>query len=214
MDLSRWGFDRLLRLSNRYRNLKTFLAEILDGERSLVEGESPAQIEEAFEVRDGFETIEAPYKLRDQDRVGAVFRALAPCFEAGFLVRRCLKTAGESEAVELESMFVFGRVFTPSSEEVPRYEMKLPIFDPERVFRGRAPAVLAPFRLDRVSRLSDASAFAFAPQPGVYIVLICGRPHLWQIAAIEATVKRVRGLLKDSSVEPARTSRRGKGSGK
>lgn len=189
MDLSRWSLERLSRFADRYRELKIFLADVLDGERVLSENPEEEASRAHFEVCSDFSVLrklEARRAQNEAERAGIVFGELASFFEAGFFLRSSVKT-GKAKAsyVELESMFVFGRVFSPDRKERPRFEMKLPSGEPFRVFKGYTAAVLKPFRLDSSKRLRDASAFTFSPYPDLHFILICSRPQLWQVSAIE-----------------------------
>jgi hypothetical protein len=202
MEFSRWGLDQFNRISDRYRGFKDFLADVLEGERSLIEPhpENSSNPESVFQVRNDLEKMvtEPMGRVRTIELVKTVFKRLAPYYEAGFLLETSReRVPGEAPTVILESMFLFGRAFTPPSSEAPRVELSFPHFSPLRVYRGRANAVLRVFRLDSLESLKDASVFAFSPRPEVTFVLVCNRPHPWQVTAIEKTFFAVTELLYD-----------------
>ena len=197
MEFSRWGIDKIIRISDRYRDFTAFLTDVLEGERSLIDtGREPA--EALFQARDDFSLVleSRRLRLRPPERVGAVFRSLAPYFEAGFLLRPSLDGSSSGQHVSLDSMFLFGKSFQPGAKESPQVELPLPRFSSGRVYRGRVAPVLEVFRLDGHGLLKDASAFAFQPAPGSVILLICNRPHPWQVGAVERAVAAVEEALR------------------
>ncbi len=194
MEISRWGFDKISRISDRYRHLRDFLADVLEGERTLIKDqkgkEQPAP---AFEIASDVERIEWSTRLtgvRAADRPVVVFKALAPFFEAGF----CLREA-ETNELTLESMFLFGRVFLPPAKEAPVVDLPLPALESGTVFRGRSSAVLRVFKLEGLAQLHQASTFAFSPEKGIVYLLVCGRPHPWQLTAIEKAHLAVTNMI-------------------
>jgi hypothetical protein len=202
MEFSRWGLDQFNRISDRYRGFKDFLADVLEGDRSLIDPhpDNSAHAESTFQVRNDLDyiIIEPMGRVRTIELVKTVFKRLAPYFEAGFLIETSgERVPGEAPTVALESMFLFGRVFTPPPSEAPRVELTLPRFLPEVVYRGRTDAVLRVFRLDSLQSLKDATVFAFSPRPNITFILVCNRPHPWQVTAIEKIFFAVTELLFD-----------------
>ena len=190
MELGRWGRVKLSRLSKGYRELTKFMTDVLDGERSLLDnGNEAAPID--YEVRGDFARILADPSLKGLKGKGLwieLFDRFAPYFEAGFLLR------GQGEEVVLESMFIFGKLYRSDAGAKPALSLGLPLLPDGHVYSGRADAVLRLFKLDKVARLKDTSAFAVSPVQGTQIVLICGRPRLWQLDALEEAVRVIAAL--------------------
>jgi hypothetical protein len=188
MELSRWGFNKLTQISDRYRDFSRFLADVLEGDRSLI-SDPKKDHGAAFEVRGDIESLmSGPAK----QTVGNRFFQLMHFFEAGFMLQstQAVKAANStnSTSLALQSMFLFGKTFLPQPSEVPNVELCLPVFSKDHVYRGRTDAVLRAFHLENLERLRSANAFAFSPRDGLIFILICNRPHPWQVAAIEAAV--------------------------
>lgn len=198
MELGRWGLKKINRISDRYRDFKDFLADVLEGERSLIVKEINAHgdtiSEGPFHTSDEIDSLlyrVGPQRHRALDRSDVIFKGLAPFFEAGFLLR----AASSPSELKLESMFLFGKVFVPPASEEPLVEMQLPASPDERVFKGRAAGVLRVFRLEGLTPLREAAAFSFSPKAGLHFVLICNRPHPWQMVAVEKAYTVVQRLL-------------------
>ena len=194
MEIGRWSLKKISSLSSGYRDLAKFLAEVLDGERDLIGGGAPGAV--SFEVRGDFERVledASPLPLQGEKQRLAVFSLLAPYFEAGFLLRT---NSEDSSQVALESMFIFGRVYQAGAMQKPLLSLCFPDFKSGHVYRGRSEAVMRAFHLEALDRLKDAAAFALSPRAGTAIVLICNRPRLWQLSALEEVV-RVVSTLRD-----------------
>jgi hypothetical protein len=186
MELGRWGRGKFSQLSKGYRELTSFLSEVLDGERGLIESENDSAA--PYEVRDDFVRLLSEPSLKTLKGRSAwleFFVHLGPYFEAGFLLH---DQPESSSAMTLEAMFIFGRVFRSDASATPELSLGLPRIRDGHVYKGRAEAVLKTFKLDKVTRLKDSAAFAVSPEAGTTIVLICGRPRLWQIDSLERMV--------------------------
>lgn len=202
MDLNRWGLQKFTRLSDRYRNFQEFLGQVLEGERPLLHEGANQAPEAPFTVRSDIEKLlqtPVPSRGLQNRRVESVFESLAPYFEAGFLVK-----GGPETGSRLQEMFIFGHVFIPPEAEGATCELPLPPMRPEQVFKGMVKPVLRSFKLDTIRTLSEASVFLFQPQVGVYILLVCNRPHPWQLGMIEKTHAVLRDLFAKVSVQPTR----------
>lgn len=193
MDLGRWslqGIRKISRLSDRYRDLHTFLGEVLEGEPA---ERSEAVVRVPFRLRDDLESI-LELKFPKQGKGSArekfdqaVFEALAPFFEAGFRLSRERGVRGLGAEAKLHSMFMLGRAFQTAAQGGAALPFQLPVVGPDRVLRARARPLLKKMDLDAVEKLHDASAFMCEPSPGTVYILICDRPHPWQVGVIEAT---------------------------
>lgn len=206
MDLNRWGLQKFTRLSARYRNFQEFLGQVLEGERSLLENSGTRggaeDAEEPFSVRDDIERLlQTPVPSRGQQsrRAESIFESLAPFFEAGFLVK-----GGPESGGRLLEMFMFGRVFVPPEPEGAAVHLPLPAMRPDQVFKGPVKPILRSFKLETIRTLHDASVFLFAPKPGVYFLVICDRPHPWQLGMIEKTQMVLSELFAKVTHQPAR----------
>lgn len=213
MDLSRWGLRRISKIGDRYRNFREFLGDVLEGDRTLIAPETieGATVETQFSVRDDLASLLASAELTQKlvpatsrkagaplvnakrvDRVQLIFEALAPFFEAGF----CLSKNGE----RLDSMFLFGRVFNATdADSLENVRLALPPLRSGQVVKGRVRPVLEVFGIESLTLLDDASSFAFTPVSGRVFLLICNRPHPWQILAIENAFETVSELLARSA---------------
>lgn len=210
MDLSRWGLQRFTRISDRYRNFREFLGEVLEGERSLLSEEVAAEkahaAENLFTPRSDIERLlEVPIPSRGLQslRTETIFEMLAPFFAAGFLLE--LPEANEDAKLKsgevsmtscpmLKGMFLFGRVFVPPGGEKMAVAIVLPDLSGGGVVRGRVSPVLHALNLQGVEELSDAAVFAFQPHKNHVFLIVCSRPSLWQADMIQA-MHRVVGTL-------------------
>lgn len=171
------------RFSDRYQNLKDYLGDVLEGQRSLLApGEDPARTEAPFVIRDDIEILLERSLPRGAGRgLGGleIFARLAPFFEAGFY----LGSSGSS--YRLRSMFIWGRTFFPSSGDEIDIDISVPKISRHDVLKGRGEPVLKAFQLERLVELRASSAFMLAPEEGSVLILICNRPHPWQMGVIE-----------------------------
>lgn len=201
MEISRWGIEKFIHLSDRYREFTQFLTVALEGDQ-LQFVNSGKSIGSDFQVFDAVKFQHHFSKISDNPKkvnLRRVFEALSPFFLAGF----CLQTsAGRMEQFEtLDSMFLFGKIFHSEKDESYHPELFLPNFSDGRVFRGRSAAVLRAFHLDGIERLKDSIAIAFSPHAHSVFILICNRPGPWQVDLIEKVVIEVVDLLKSSGKE-------------
>jgi hypothetical protein len=212
MDLGRWnlrhitGLTKLSNLSDRYRGFHEMLAEVLEGEREFLPAASAPTLgtsaAESFQVRDDIELVLEGFKasakggraLFKRDEV--FFEALSEYFEAGFYFSRSEKNESEPR---LRSMFLFGRSFHPQDEAGTLVPFQLPKAGPHQVLKARAWPVLHAFKLESLHKLRNAGAFLFEPKPGTLFLLVCDRPHPWQVGRIE----RAHALFTRAFAEPA-----------
>ncbi|HVK62674.1 MAG TPA: hypothetical protein VM432_14040 [Bdellovibrionales bacterium] len=177
MELSRLFPKPLSELGHRYRNLREFLAEVLEGNRSLLGEDEKQNALPPFQVSNQFEKLEKiPVKNR---AIVQRFSDLAPYFEAGAYLSQTGKVT------KLNGLFVEGKVFV-NENEAPPIQLNLSQLKPGKIVKGRSESVLRALGLDEAKRFADADAFAFSPSKGSIIVLICNRPALWQNDALEA----------------------------
>lgn len=199
MDLGRWnlrhitGLTKLSHLSDRYRGFHEMLAEVLEGEREFLPTASApasrASEAESFQVRDDLELVLEEFKASAKGgrallskRDDVFFEALSEYFEAGFYFSRSEKNESEPR---LRSMFLFGRSFHPQDEAGTLVPFQLPKVGPHQVLKAGAWPILRAFRLESLHKLRDAGAFLFEPKPGTLFLLVCDRPHPWQVGRIE-----------------------------
>jgi hypothetical protein len=221
MDLGRLGLQgirHIVRLSDHYRGLHEYLAQVLEGERSLTaplpqeerQAVAPAPVQSIpFTVRDDIETFREQFSTQAPGakagkRDAEVFEALAPYFEAGFRLSR-----GMQGEVRLHSMFIFGRVFQTQDPGGMVLPFVLPVLGRDRVASTRARPVLRRMQLEAVDKLHDASAFLFEPRLGVMMLLICDRPHPWQVGHVERTHEALKAIYAPASKPQAKTSKKG-----
>lgn len=202
MDLSRLNIPSLARLGTRYKNLREFLAQVLEGERTLLDPQAEVRIEEPeFERNDDVTRVShelAKLGANDRATVSSVFSVLAPFFEVGFSLRR------EGPSLKIEAMFMLGRVFTPPGAREPEVDFGLGEASIEGVWRGRVAPLLREAHLDNLSSLKSGDALAFEPAPGRVFVLVSDRPHPWQVGMIEAAYFGSRdALAKRGPLKPA-----------
>ncbi|MES2965364.1 MAG: hypothetical protein V4760_15885 [Bdellovibrionota bacterium] len=202
MDLSRLNMKSLTRLGRRYRNFREFLAQVLEGERSLVDPKAEIQNEEPeFARNDEVDRVTRELaKIASSGRatVPAVFAVLAPFFEVGFSLRR------DGGALVLEQMFLLGRVFTPPGVREPEVDFGLVGEKVEGVLRGRVAPILREAELENFKTLMAADALAFEPATDRLFVLISDRPHPWQVGMIETVYLEARtALTSRGPVRPA-----------
>jgi hypothetical protein len=207
MDFSRWGlpgFQQFSVWSDKYRNFQEFLGEVLEGDRDLLsQADEPAGAgaiarpaksdvargEGLFAVRSDIESIlrsPLPSRGRSVLKIESTFSDLAPFFEAGFLF-------SDEGVVELRSMFIFGRVFVPQGFERTKVPVEFPRSGFAGVLKGRTRPLLAALELQAVKVLQGADAFAISPRPGAVVVLLCSRPHPWQLGVLEKTYQILKG---------------------
>ena len=209
MDIGRWGLEKVSKLTDRYRDFHQFLGDVLEGQRSWLkprEGStstSPGQAaplgEARFFPRNDVEKILELTQKGRRPKLETVFKALVPYFEAGFLIENGTvggATGFGEDTSALRSMFLFGHAFSPSESGDMPVRLALPDFKKELVVKGRVMPVLKTFELESFQTLHEASTFAFSPAPGYVIVLICNRPHPWQVDMIERMYLNVMELLK------------------
>jgi hypothetical protein len=181
-------FTKLTKWSDRARNFHEFLGDVLEGEREIVKA-APLVSSRAnavhthdthFEPRNDIENAllvasrgRAPITLETR------FAALAPYFEAGFIFEQT-----ELGETRLESMFLFGRVYAPRGAET-RTTVPVPPSGFPGVLRGKVDPLLRAFRLQNVAVLHDADVFAISVRRGVVALLVCNRPHPWQVGLME-----------------------------
>ena len=194
MDFSRWSVPSIKEVSDHVRQVREFLVQVLEGERALIEGKNdPVDETPLFQRFDDLSTLTADlqkWAARREASSTRVFAALALYYEAGFSIRR---TGNE---LKLESMFLFGRVFTPPPAEAPIVDFGLKRrrhFD--GVLRGAVRPILREARLDVIKTLNRADAFAFESEADRIFLLISDRPHPWQVLALESTYLAVREAL-------------------
>lgn len=183
MDLSRLNIPTLARLGHRYRHFREFLAQVLEGERTLLDPQAEIENEEPeFFRNDDLSLVTrelSQLAASGRANLATVFNTLAPFFEVGFSLRR------EGEDLKLESMFLLGRVFAPSGVNEPLVDFGLGPERIEGVIRGRVAPILREARLEKLKMLESADALAFEPAAGRVFVLISDRPHPWQVGVIE-----------------------------
>lgn len=191
MELGRWSAQKITRITKRYRDLKKFMADVLDGESGLLdapEESNGAKPIKAFEPDNGILNLESlPVFLntgKTRDQAVGRFQSLHPYFEAGFLLTD-EDDGGSATSLKLKSMFIFGKVFEPQKDNRPQLRLSLPECEVGHVYRGRSMQVLCEFRLESVSRLAESSTFLFSLRNGVKVLLLCSRPGPWQALAIE-----------------------------
>ena len=178
----------LSKITDHARLFHDFLGDILEGDRELIsESQHKTSKPHAtpFVVRNDIESL---LRLPSRGKTNFIFEQrfaeLTPYFESGFLFSE------NRGAYALQSMFLFGQTFVPQakSDAVPqRHLQKLlpkPSFD--GVLRGRVTPLLKSFRLEALTSLHDADVFALAPKPGSLVLLVCNRPHPWQVGVMEA----------------------------
>jgi hypothetical protein len=210
MDIGRWGLEKVSKLTDRYRDFHQFLGDVLEGvplPNFSSAGAPVPQREPSFSAQNDIEKILDLPQLRKQKgrspKLEAIFKSLVPYFEAGFLIQTIAagaqspqRTSTQDSTSVLRSMFLFGHAFSPSDSGEMPVSLALPSFQKELVVRGRVMPVLKTFELETFKTLHDASTFAFSPSPGFVILLICNRPHPWQVDMIERTYLTVMETLK------------------
>lgn len=194
MDLSRLNISSLGRLGKRYKNLREFLAQVLEGERHLLDPKAEVSDDTPeFHRSDDTNAVKRDLtKLIASGRsdVANVFGALAPFFEVGFSLRR------EHGELKIESMFLMGRVFVPPGVTEPTVDFGLSDRAISGIERGRVSPLLKEANLENLSStLSEADALAFEPKAGRVFVLVSDRPHPWQVGMIESVYFDVRAAL-------------------
>ncbi len=184
-------FTKLSKWSDRARNFQEYLGDILEGERELIqEVPSAATPAPVFTVRNDLETAQLLPSRGRSAGIEQKFAALAPFFEAGFIFEE-----KKGSAPRLRSMFLFGSVFNPQgSTEI---SVAIPPSGFEGVKRGRIGPLLRAFRLEKLRSLQDASVFAISVRRGVVVLLVCNRPHPWQVGVME----KAHDLLKQGLTE-------------
>ena len=186
-------FSKFTKLSSHARNFHDFLGDVLEGEREImadVETTHGSRKKHApFAARSDVENSLMPSErtvaqnaarakgeLRFEDR----FAAMAPFFEAGFIFEQT-----ELDETRLRSMFLFGQVFVPKGKAEESVPPNLPEPGFEGVRRGRIEPLLATYRLEGLKNLHDGHVFAMSVRRGVVVLLVCNRPHPWQVGMIE-----------------------------
>jgi hypothetical protein len=192
MDIGRWSLEKVSKLTDRYRGFHQFVGDVLETSP----GVAAPQRETKFSVQNDVEKILELKKPGRVPKLEAVFKALTPYFEAGFLIENSADAVTAEVMSSLRSMFLFGHSFSPSETDDMPVRLALPSFEKELVVTGRVMPVLKTFELDSFKTLHQASAFAFSPTPGSVIILICNRPHPWQVDLIERTYHSVMEVLK------------------
>lgn len=182
-------FTKLSKWSDRARNFHEFLGDVLEGEREIVKraplhsDRTPAsqkQIETHFEARLDIENaLLVASRGRAPITAETRFASLAPFFEAGFIFEQT-----ELGETRLASMFLFGRVYVPRGAET-RTTVNVPLSGFPGVLRGKVDPLLRGFRLENVKVLHDADVFAISVRRGVVALLVCNRPHPWQVGLME-----------------------------
>jgi hypothetical protein len=207
MDLSRLNLPPLYRVSqwvDRFRGFRDHLAHILEGESGPLLGQQTvSDLDMRFEVRSDFEalmdsTLERRHmtaRMSSQRRAELVFDELAPYFDAGF----CLSLGRDGEYA-FNSMFLLGRCFRADGLNAPHLLFKAPEMPVGSVLKGRVDPVLRAFDLGMIRSLNDGAAFAFRPVDEILFIIICTRPHLWQVDAIADANKAIRLLCEKKSV--------------
>jgi hypothetical protein len=178
MELGRLLPKPLVKLGHRYRGFREFLAEVLEGNRSLIGDEAIDRARPQFEVSSDFKKLISSRNSR-QRSMSEMFTSLAPFFEAGALL---VQKQGSSR---LSGLFVEGRTFL-NEKDTPPIQLGLAALQSGVVVKGRNESVLRALGLQDAKRLSEADVFAFSPRSGFVFVLVCNRPPLWQIEALEA----------------------------
>jgi hypothetical protein len=179
-------FTKLTKWSDRARNFHEFLGDVLEGEREIVKAaplRSGTQVHHAethFEPRNDIENaLLAASRGRAPVTLETRFAALAPFFEAGFIFEQT-----ELGETRLESMFLFGRVYAPRGAET-RTKLQVPPSGFPGVLRGKVEPLLKAYRLQNVAVLHDSDVFAISVRRGVVALLVCNRPHPWQVGIVE-----------------------------
>ncbi|MES2857077.1 MAG: hypothetical protein V4692_14510 [Bdellovibrionota bacterium] len=176
MELGRLLPKPLSKIGTRYRGFREFLAEVLEGNRSLLGENEDAEIAPPFEVSNRFEFLRA-YSHRHHS-LNETFTGLAPYFEAGAILIQ--KNGG----TRLTGFFLEGKTYL-NENDAPVVELGLSELKPGVIVKGRIAPALRVLGLGEAKRLFDSDAFAFSPKTGVVLLLICNRPRLWQTEALE-----------------------------
>lgn len=171
-------FTKLSKWSDRARNFHDFLGDVLEGDRELLaQPESP----DVFHLRDDIENaLNNLSPGRARVTLETRFAALAPFFEGGFVFEQ-----NEFNETRLRSMFLLGRVYVPQGKETRVGLKDLPWGGFEGVKRGRIEPLIREYRLEGVHSLQDAATFAYSVRSGVLVLLVCNRPHPWQVGMME-----------------------------
>jgi hypothetical protein len=179
MELSRLFPKPLSKIGQRYRGFREFLAEVLEGNRSLLGETESTEVAPPFEVSNRFEQLLSLRSFTYKRSTGEVFTYLAPYFEAG----ACLHQ--KNGVTKLTGLFLEGKTFI-NENDAPVIKLGLSGLSEGRVVKGRLRPVLRALGLEGAKKLIDADVFAFSPREGVVFLLICNRPMLWQFDALEA----------------------------
>lgn len=208
MDFDRWGLQKLIHLKDRYSDFRDFLAEILEGDRSLVSDYSKNEstrghsevalsdeqnIAPAFQVRNDMRVLLAqplPVGRKGTIKVEALFESLAPFYEAGFLL--CRSSDGK---IRLRSTFVYGQKYSASEKAGIIVDVSLPDHCNGGIKSGRIKPLLKSLNMDSIQSLHDSAVFIFEPIENEFFVLVCGRAGPWQMNAIEETFLVVNEIL-------------------
>lgn len=189
MDLSRFSLSSLSRLKNRYRNLREYLADVLEGERHFINtGDPNAEPIAPFEVSRDQSRMEKTLSTVRGGSVSSVLETLAPYFDAGFALEG-------PNVNRISSMFLTGQFFeTPRGQSI-EVDLRLGGLVGEGVVRGRTEPVLRALRLEGVERLRGCEVFAFSPVKNVIFILFDQRPQVWQVGFLESAYFGVREAL-------------------
>lgn len=198
MELGRWSIGAITRVSDRYRELKDFLVEVLEGERTLLDQAptgQPAEFQVASIASLLFQPINAA-RLSAEFRQ-ELFAQLTPYFLGGFLLRPMESLPDGQTHLEVESMFVLGRQFhSVAGQSSIGFKLRLPNLSTGKVYRGRVAPLLNILHLDQLNLLKSGDAFLLSPDGQMIIVLVCGRAPLWQSEAIEKVYTALADELK------------------
>ena len=179
-------FTKLSKWSDRARNFHDFLGDVLEGDRELL---AAPEAEHVFHLRDDIENaLNALSPGRARVTLETRFASLAPFFEGGFVFEQ-----NEFNEPRLRSMFLLGRVFVPQGKESLVNLKGLPWGHFEGVKRGRIGPLVREYRLEGVHSLDDASVFAYSVRRGVLVLLVCNRPHPWQVGMMEKAYEILMG---------------------
>ena len=179
-------FSKFSKLSSHARNFHDFLGDVLEGEREIMADAGTThgsrKRHAPFSARSDVENaLMLPSRGRGELRFEDRFAALAPFFEAGFIFEQT-----ELDETRLRSMFLFGQVFVPKGKAEESVPPNLPEPGFKGVRRGRIEPLLATYRLEGLKNLHDGHVFAMSVSRGVVVLLVCNRPHPWQVGMVES----------------------------